>query len=161
MASIRKLNCDICQPRAPVCGLGSVSSSPGRRCAAGRPQPTTYSCHLEVSEDTTGAPAHDASVADLRRPRVVAHLRELQLGFGADSGRERRVADDVAEGLSAWENKGQQRISRVDWGEGGPSREGCGLLGIEPRGGQGLRTSQARTSQRPCASCGRGRRGCR
>lgn len=60
---------------------------------------SAYSFHLEVSEDTTRATTQDASVADLGRPCVVAHLGQLQLGFGADSGRECRVSDNVTEGL--------------------------------------------------------------
>jgi hypothetical protein len=41
----------------------------------------------------------NASVADLRRAGVAVHLGELELGFGADSRRQGRVADDIAKCL--------------------------------------------------------------
>lgn len=58
-----------------------------------------YPRHLEVAKDTPSLAAEYAPVADLRRVRVAVHLRQLQLGLCAHARRERRVADDVAEGL--------------------------------------------------------------
>lgn len=59
-----------------------------------------YPRQLEIPEDTSSLAAQDAPVPDLRRVRVAVHLRQLELGRGAHARRERRVADDVAEGLS-------------------------------------------------------------
>jgi hypothetical protein len=69
---------------------------------------STMYCHLnrsaypskpEVAEDTTALAAHYAPVLDLCEACVAVHLGELELGLGADSLRERGVADDVPEGL--------------------------------------------------------------
>lgn len=60
-----------------------------------------YPRHLEVSEDTTRSTSHNTTVADLRRTGVAVHLRELELGLGADSRWQRRVSDHVAKGLPA------------------------------------------------------------
>lgn len=62
---------------------------------------TTYSCHLEVAEHTTRVSPHRTSVANLRRACVVAHLLELELGFGADTSGERGVSNDVSKSLPA------------------------------------------------------------
>lgn len=58
-----------------------------------------YSRQLEVAQHTAALASHDASVSDLGRAGVAVHLRQLQLGFGADSGRQGGVADDESEGL--------------------------------------------------------------
>lgn len=76
---------------------------------------TTYSCHLEVAEHTTCVSSHRASVANLRWACVVAHLLELELGFGADSGGERHVADDVTEGLPGIVVNQSFGIGQVDY----------------------------------------------
>ena len=80
MASILKLNC-------------AVSTMHTNRRAF------TYSCHFKIAQDTSTLTAHDTSIADLCRPRVAVHLRQLQLGLGADSRCQGRVADNVAKSL--------------------------------------------------------------
>ena len=58
-----------------------------------------YSRQFEVAQDTATLTAHYASIPDLGRAGVAVHLGELELGFGADSRREGRVADDVSKSL--------------------------------------------------------------
>lgn len=82
--------------------LLSVLDSSLDHCARG----CAYSRQLEIPEDTTRLASHDASVADLCRTGVAVHLRQLQLGLGAGSGGELRVADDVAQRLPVWEKQG-------------------------------------------------------
>lgn len=59
----------------------------------------THPRHLEVPENTALLAAENTPVVDLRGPCVGVHLGELELGDGARAGGQRRVADDVAEGL--------------------------------------------------------------
>lgn len=59
-----------------------------------------YSSNPEVSENTPGCTSRHTAVLNLRRPGVGVHLRELQLGLGADTLGQRGVSDYVAEGLS-------------------------------------------------------------
>jgi hypothetical protein len=60
----------------------------------------THSSQPEIAEDTSALASHYAPVLDLCEARVAVHLRELELRLRADSLRERRVANDVAESLS-------------------------------------------------------------
>lgn len=59
----------------------------------------TYSAHFEVAEDTSTPSSHYTPVLDLCQARVAVHLRELELCLGTDTLGERRIADDVSEGL--------------------------------------------------------------
>lgn len=60
----------------------------------------SYPRHLEVGQDTPRLAAEQAPVADLCRAGVGVHLCELQLGLCACPGGERRVADNISQGLS-------------------------------------------------------------
>ena len=60
---------------------------------------TTYSCHAEISEDTSSLCAHDTAVPDLCRSGVTVHLAELELRLRAGALRKRGIADNVAKGL--------------------------------------------------------------
>lgn len=60
----------------------------------------TYSSEAKGAEHTPRDAALDAAVLDLRGPRVAVHLAQLQRGAVADRLWQRRVADQVAEGLS-------------------------------------------------------------
>lgn len=103
MASIRKLYCKG-QPRRLVL----------------RPWFCAYPGHLEVAQHTTALAAHDASISDLSRSRVAVHLRQLELGLGANSGRECGIADYITEGLS------EDRVSKMaqlERGEASPPAE--------------------------------------
>jgi len=61
----------------------------------------TYSCHAEVSENTTTLCAHDTAVLDLCRAGVAVHLGELELRLRARALRQGGVADNIAKRLSA------------------------------------------------------------
>lgn len=60
----------------------------------------TYSCHAEVSENTSSLCAHDTAVLDLCRAGVAVHLTELELRLRARALREGGITDDIAKGLS-------------------------------------------------------------
>jgi hypothetical protein len=60
----------------------------------------TYSCHAEITEDTTSLTTSNTSVLDLGGTGVAVHLRQLQLSLGAGALWQECVADDVAECLS-------------------------------------------------------------
>lgn len=61
---------------------------------------TTYSCHAEVSENTSSLCAHDTAVPDLCRASVAVHLAELELRLRAGTLRQGGVANNVAKSLS-------------------------------------------------------------
>src|SRR5688572_21413796 len=112
-----------------------------------------YSRHLEVAQDTSCLASHDTSVANLGWSCVAVHLRELKLGFGANSGREGGVTDDVAERLPI--NKDSELIQSCC-----QVCQSCVSIIWRPpvcEGLVGLRhTVQPRALRRPCALCDRG-----
>lgn len=74
-----------------------------RRLKRGRKQTKmeiTHPRHLEIPKDAPPLAAQYAPVPYLRRVRVAVHPTQLELRLGALPGRERRVADDIAKGLS-------------------------------------------------------------
>ena len=116
----------------------------------------TYPGQLEVSKNTTPLATHQATSVDLRRPRVAMHLSELELGLGSRPRRQRRVADDVSERLSA--GRILQSVSglpccrrRIDTADQVEVTALCREAAL---------TFASRTARKPSASCGRGSCGC-
>lgn len=63
----------------------------------------TYSCHAEITEDTSSFATSNTSVLDLGGTGVAVHLRQLQLSLGAGALWQKGVADDVAKCLSEYQ----------------------------------------------------------
>lgn len=116
----------------------------------------THPRHLKVTQDTPPLATEYASVPYLRRVRVAVHLAQLELRFGADAWRERRVADDVAEGLpKSQREKALAKVSSIICPR--PSA----LVGDELSLSLSLflfsqHTSPPRAARTPSAWCGRG-----
>ena len=106
----------------------------------------TYPSNPEIPEHTSCNSTSHASVLDLCWPRVGVHLRELELGLGAHTLRQRGVANNVAKRLSVIEPYNQSSST--------PSVCKLNLMcdRIE-------RTSPARASRTSCAWCDRGSHG--
>lgn len=82
------------RPELPACSLhaGNVSSHSLHS--------ELISAHFKVAQDTTALTAHDTAVANLCRSGIAVHLRKLQLGLRADSGRESGISYHVSKRLS-------------------------------------------------------------
>lgn len=66
----------------------------------GETRQETNPSNPKVPEHTPRNPTSHTSILDLRRPRVGVHLGELELGLGAHTLWETRIANDITESLS-------------------------------------------------------------
>jgi len=75
---------------------------------------TTHPVNSEVSEHTASSTRCHTAVLNLCGPGVGVHLRQLELGLGTGTARERGVADHVTERLAIIPENVRSRCRQLD-----------------------------------------------